>query len=80
MLADQFCKDFTFTGTYLGIKVILERIKEFIFTYTGKQKSDLVVCEKHSQELQSNLHLNLEKRPIEFYKIEKDLEIPNDLE
>jgi hypothetical protein len=39
-----------------------------------------VVCSNHSQQFQSNIHLNLEKRPIEFYNIEKDLEIPDDLE
>jgi hypothetical protein len=54
MLADQFCKDFSFTN--------------------------LVVCEKHSQVLQSNLQLNIDKTPIECYNIEKDLENPDDLE
>jgi hypothetical protein len=71
---DQFCKDFLFTIKCPELKVVLQRIKEFIFTDTGERKSDLVVCAKHSQEIQSNLHLNLNKRPIEFYKIEKDLE------
>jgi hypothetical protein len=80
MLEDQFCKDFSFTSKYPELKVVLQRIKEFLFIDNGEQKSDLVVCEKHGQELQSNLHLNLDKRPIEFYKIEKELEIPDDLE
>jgi hypothetical protein len=39
-----------------------------------------VVCANNSQELQYNLHLYLGKRPIESYKIEKDLESPDDLE
>jgi hypothetical protein len=39
-----------------------------------------VVCANHSRELQTNIHLNLDKRPIECYKIEKDLESPDDLE
>ena len=39
-----------------------------------------MVCAKHSRELQTNLHLNLDKRPIECYNIEKDLENPDDLE
>jgi hypothetical protein len=48
-LADQFCKEFSFTGKYPELEVVLQRIKEFLFTDTGKQKSDLVVCENHSQ-------------------------------
>ena len=80
MLADHFCKDFSFTSKYHELKVFLQRIKEFLFTYTSKQKSDLVVCAKHSRELQTNLHLNLDKRPIECYKTEKDLESLDDLE
>jgi hypothetical protein len=79
-LADQFCKDFSFTSKYPELKVVLQKIKEFLFIDTSEQKSNLVVCTKHSQALQSNLHLNLDKRPIEFYKIEKDLESPDDLE
>ena len=47
--------------------------KDFYFT-------NLVVCAKHSQVLQSNLQLNIDKTPIECYNIEKDLESPNDLE
>jgi hypothetical protein len=39
-----------------------------------------VVCAKHSRELQKNLHLNLDKRPIECYKIKKDSEILDHLE
>jgi hypothetical protein len=39
-----------------------------------------MVCAKHSQEIQSNLHLNVYKRPIECYSIEKDLESLYDLE
>jgi hypothetical protein len=39
-----------------------------------------VVCANHSQVLQSNLHLDMDKTPIECYKIEKDLENPDDLE
>jgi hypothetical protein len=80
MLVDHFCKDFSFTSKYPELEVVLQRIKEFLFTDTSKQKSDLVVCAKHSRELQTNIHLNLDKRPIECYKIEKDLESPDDLE
>jgi hypothetical protein len=39
-----------------------------------------VVCAKHGQEIHSNLHLYLDKAPIECYKIEKHLEIPYALE
>jgi hypothetical protein len=39
-----------------------------------------VVCPNHSRELQDNIHLNLNKRPIECYNIEKDFESPYDLE
>jgi hypothetical protein len=39
-----------------------------------------MVCTKHNQVLQSNLHLDTEKTPIEFYKIEKDVENLDDLE
>jgi hypothetical protein len=78
-LAGHFCKDFSFTSKYPKLQVILQRIKEFLFIDNSKQKSNLVVCAKHSRELQPNIHLNLDKRPIEFYKIEKDLEIPDDL-
>jgi hypothetical protein len=79
-LADQFCKDFSFTSKYPELKIVLQRIKEFLFTDVGERKSDLVVCAKHSQALQSNLHLDTDKTPIECYKIEKDLENPDDLE
>jgi hypothetical protein len=65
---------------YLELEVVLQRIKEFIFTDNSKQKSDLVICAKHSREIQTNIHLTLYKRPIECYKIEKDLESPDDLE
>ena len=50
-LADQFCKEFSFTSKYPELKVVLQIIKEFIFTDNGEHKSDLVVCAKHSQEL-----------------------------
>jgi len=75
-VADHFCKDFSFTSKYLELKLVLQRIKEFLFTNTGKWKSNLVVCIRYSQKL----HLNLDKRPIECYNIEKDLEKPDDLE
>jgi len=58
----------------------LQRIKEFLFTDVGERKTDLVLCENHSQEIQSNLHLDSHKRPIVCYKIENDLESPDDLE
>jgi hypothetical protein len=57
MLADHFCKDFSFTSKYPELEVVLQRIKEFLFTDNSNQKSNLVVCAKHSQELQTNLHL-----------------------
>jgi hypothetical protein len=79
-LADQFCKDFSFTSKYPELKIVLQRIKEMIFTDVCKWKSDPVVCAKHSQVLQSNLHLDTDKTPIECYKIEKDLGNPDDLE
>jgi hypothetical protein len=79
MLADQFCKDFSFRIKYPELKAVLHTIKEFLFPDNGERKSDLVVCENHGQYPQYNLHLNFEKRPIECYKIEKDLEIPDDL-
>jgi hypothetical protein len=80
MLADQFCKDFSFTSKYPELKIVLQRIKKFLFTDVGEWKSDPVVCANHSQVLQSNLHLDMNKTPIECYKIEKDLENPDDLE
>jgi hypothetical protein len=76
MLEKQFFKDFSFTSKYSELKVVLQRIKEFIFSDTHEWKSDLVVCVRHNQEL----HLDSRKRPIECYKIEKDLESPDDLE
>jgi len=80
MLADHFFKDFSFTSKHLELEVVLQRIKEFIFTDNSNRKLDLVVCEKNGWELHTNIHLTLEKRPIEFYNIEKDLEILYDLE
>ena len=47
-LEDHFCKDFSFTSKYPELKVVLQRIKEFLFTDTSEQKSYLVVCENHS--------------------------------
>jgi hypothetical protein len=47
-LADHFFKDFSFTNKYPDLEVVLQRIKEFIFIDNSNQKSDLVVCEKHS--------------------------------
>jgi hypothetical protein len=80
MLGDQFCKDFSFTSKCPEFKVVLQIIKELFFIDNGERKSELVVCAKHGQELQSNLHLDSDKIPIECYKIEKDLESLNDLE
>jgi hypothetical protein len=65
MLADQFCKDFSFTSKYPELKLVLKKIKEFLFIDNGEHKSDLVVCANHGQELQSNLHLDLYEKPIE---------------
>jgi hypothetical protein len=58
----------------------LQKIKEIVFTDNGDQKSNLVVCAKHSQELQTNLHLPSTKKPIEFYHISRDSESLDDLE
>jgi hypothetical protein len=79
-LVAHFCKEFSFTSKYLELELVLQRINKFIFTDNNKQKLDLVICAKHSRELQTNLHLNLDKKPIECYKIEKDMEILYDLE
>jgi hypothetical protein len=79
-LEDHFFNDFSFKSKYLDLEVVLQRIKEFIFIDNSNQKSYLVVCAKNIQELQTNIHLKLEKRPIECYKIENDLETPYDLE
>jgi hypothetical protein len=65
VLADHFCKDFSFTSKYPKLEIVLQRIKEFLFTDNSKEKSDPVICAKHSRELQTNLHVNLEKIPIE---------------
>jgi hypothetical protein len=79
-LVDQFCKKFLFTSKYHELKIVLQRIKEFLFTNAGERKVDLVVCAQHSQELQSSLQLDTDKMPIDCYKIEKDLENLDDLE
>jgi hypothetical protein len=50
------------------------------FTDVCKQNSNIVVCSNHIQFLHSNLYLDMDKTPIECYKIEKDLENPDDLE
>jgi hypothetical protein len=78
-LADHFCKEFLFTSKYPELEVVLQRIKEFLFTDNSKQ-TDPVICAKHSRELQTNLHLTLDKKPIECYKIEKEMGSPDDLE
>ena len=41
MLADHFCKEFSFTSKYHELEVVLQRIKEFLFTDNSNQKSDL---------------------------------------
>jgi hypothetical protein len=64
-LADQFCKELSFTSKYHELKIVLQRIKEFLFTDLGEQKSEPVVCAKYIQALQSNLHLDTNKTPIE---------------
>jgi hypothetical protein len=38
MLATHFCKDFSFTSKYPELEVVLQKIKEFIFTDNGNQK------------------------------------------
>jgi hypothetical protein len=55
-------------------------MKEFLVTDNGNQKSNLGVCPRHSQELQTNLHLNSTKNPIECYNISKDSESLDDVE
>jgi hypothetical protein len=79
-LAYHFCKDFSFTSKYPELELVLQIIKEFIFIENSNQKSNLVVCAKHSQEIQTNIHLTLDKKPIEFYNIDRDSESPDDLE
>jgi hypothetical protein len=65
---------------YPELEVVLQKIKEFIFTDNGNQKSNLVVCSKHRQEIQTNLHLPSTEKPIECYQINRDSESPDDLE
>jgi hypothetical protein len=65
---------------YPELEVVLQKIKEFLYTYNSNQKSNQVVCPKHSRELQTNLHLSSTKKPIECYKITRDSESPDDLE
>jgi hypothetical protein len=80
MLAAHFCKDFSFTSKYPELEVVLQKIKEFIFTDNSNQKSNLLLCAKHSWELQTNLYLPSTDKPIECYQISRDLESPDDLE
>jgi hypothetical protein len=48
-LIAHFFKDFSFTSKYPELEVVLQNIKEFVFTDNGNQKSNLVVCVKHNR-------------------------------
>jgi hypothetical protein len=76
----HFYKNFSFTSKYPDLEVALQNIKEFLFTDNGSQKSNLLVCSKHIQEPQTNLHLHSTEMPIECYQISKDSESIDDLE
>jgi hypothetical protein len=80
MLATHFCKEFSFTGKYPELEVVLQKIKESLFTDDSNQKSNLVVCVKNNWELPTNLHLPSTEKPIECYQISRDLESQDDLE
>jgi len=64
MLATHFCKIFSFTSKYFELEVVMQKIKEFHFTANGNHKSNLGVCSKHNEEIQTNIHLTLTKKPI----------------
>jgi hypothetical protein len=68
----HFCKEFSFKSKYLELEVALQKIKQFLFTDNGNHKSNLVVCAKYSQGLQTNIHFPSTKTPIECYLIRKD--------
>jgi hypothetical protein len=79
-LAAQFCKDFSFTSKYPELELVLQKIKELLFTTNSNKRSNFVVCPKHTQELQTKLHLPLTEKPIECYQISKDSESLDELE
>jgi hypothetical protein len=58
-LAYHFCKDLSFTSKYPEVEVVLQRIKEFLFTNNSKHKLDLVISAKHNQEIHTSIHLKI---------------------
>jgi hypothetical protein len=79
-LAHQFFKDFSFTSKYTELELVLQNIKELLFTANSNNISDLVVCPKHTPELQSKPHLPMIENPIELYQISKASESLDELE
>ena len=63
-LAAQFCKDFSFKSKYLEIELILQKIKELLFTANNYKRSYFVVCSRHTKEFQTKLHLSVTGKPI----------------
>jgi hypothetical protein len=63
----QFYKDFSFTSKYPELELVLQKIEELIFTANHDKRSDFVEGPKHTQELQTKLHLPLIENLIEFY-------------
>jgi hypothetical protein len=60
-LQEQFCKDFSFTSKYPELNIVLQRIREMIFTDICKKRSSPVVCDDHVHLLQSSLSLEIDK-------------------
>jgi len=46
-LQEQFFKDLSFTSKYPKLNIVLQRIKEMIFTNICKKTSSPVVCDDH---------------------------------
>jgi hypothetical protein len=78
-LQEQFCKDLSFTSKCPELNTVLQRIREILFTKICEKRSSLVVCIDHVQFLQSSLSLEIDKIIVPCFKVEKDLEKPNDL-
>jgi hypothetical protein len=55
-------------------------MREMIFTDICKKRSSPVVCVNHVHFLQSSLGLEIDKIHVPCFKVDKDLEKPDDLE
>jgi hypothetical protein len=65
---------------YPELNIVLQGIKEMIFTDICKKRSSRVVCDDHVHLLQSSLSLEIDKIYLPCCKVERNLKNPDGLE